>query len=128
MTEGRRRVLRILMQEHRPLGAYDILGIQKDAGQPSQPAIVYRALHFLTEHGFAHRIERLNAYIACSHPSEGHAPAFMICRLCHGVAEAHLSPAKSALGDAARDAGFRIERTVVEAEGVCPKCADPMSV
>ena len=127
MTPGRRKVLGILLQEHRPLGAYDILNILKEAGTRPQPAIVYRALHFLTDHGFAHRIERLNAYIACTHPREGHSPAFMICRMCHAGAEADLSPANGALGAAARDAGFRIERTMVEAEGVCPNCADPIS-
>ena len=130
MTAGRRTVLGILLAKHRPLGAYDILNILnilKEAGTPSQPAIVYRALRFLTEHGFAHRIERLNAYIACTHPSGHHTPAFMICRRCNAVEEAHLSSAKAALGAAAQEAGFQIERTVVEAEGVCPKCADPIT-
>ncbi|MGR3475096.1 MAG: transcriptional repressor, partial [Sulfitobacter sp.] len=28
------------------------------------------------------------------------------------------------LGDAARAAGFRIERSVVEAEGLCPACQE----
>jgi Fur family zinc uptake transcriptional regulator len=57
-------------------------------------------------------------------PSHAHTPAFMICRLCDAVAETHSSPARGALGDAARATGFRIERTVVEAEGVCPACID----
>jgi Fur family zinc uptake transcriptional regulator len=48
----------------------------------------------------------------------------MICRLCDAVAETQSSPARGALGDAARATGFRIERTVVEAEGVCPSCVD----
>ena len=48
----------------------------------------------------------------------------MICRVCDAVAEAQSLPAKGALGAAARAAGFQIERTVVEAEGVCPACAD----
>ncbi|MEQ8492516.1 MAG: transcriptional repressor, partial [Marinovum algicola] len=53
-----------------------------------------------------------------------HSPAFMICRVCDSVAEASATPTRGALGQAARDAGFRIERTVVEAEGVCPACAE----
>jgi Fur family zinc uptake transcriptional regulator len=40
------------------------------------------------------------------------------------VAETQSSPARGALGSAARATGFRIERTVVEAEGVCPACLD----
>jgi ABC-type molybdenum transport system ATPase subunit/photorepair protein PhrA len=45
----------------------------------------------------------------------------MICRLCDAVAEAQ-SPRQGRLGEAARAAGFQIEKTVVEAEGVCPAC------
>ncbi len=75
-------------------------------------------------HGLAHKIERLNAFIACAHPDQIHAPAFMICRLCDSVAEAQSETTRSALTSAAKATGFKIERTVVEAEGVCPGCAE----
>lgn len=122
LTPVRRKVLELLLQEHRALGAYAILDLLRDAGFGSQPPVAYRALDFLSEHGFVHKIERLNAFVACSHPGENHSPAFMICRLCDAVAETQSAPAKGALGEAARAAGFLIERTVVEAEGVCPTC------
>ena len=122
LTPVRRKVLELLLQEHRALGAYALLDLLKGAGFGSQPPVAYRALDFLTEHGFAHKIERLNAFVACSHPGETHSPAFMICRQCDAVAEALSAPAKGALGQAARTAGFRIEKTVLEAEGVCPDC------
>ena len=122
ITPVRRRVLEILLAEHRALGAYDILEQLNKEGLGSQPPVAYRALDFLVKHGFVHKIERLNAFIACSHPGQAHAPAFMICRLCDAVAETQATPSKGALGAAARAAGFRIERTVVEAEGVCPAC------
>ena len=124
LTPGRRKVLEILLQDHRALGAYTILDRLREDGFGSQPPVVYRALDFLAANGLAHKIERLNAFIACVHPSHSHTPAFMICRLCDAVAEAQSSPARGALGDAARATGFRIERTVVEASGVCPACAD----
>lgn len=123
-TPVRRKVLEILLQEHRALGAYAILDKLREDGFGSQPPVAYRALDFLVANGLAHKIERLNAFIACVHPSHAHTPAFMICRLCDAVAETHSSPARGALGDAARATGFRIERTVVEAEGVCPACVD----
>lgn len=122
-TPVRRKVLEILLEEHRALGAYVILDRLRNEGFGSQPPVAYRALDFLVINGLAHKIERLNAFIACAHPHEPHAPAFMICRLCDAVAEAQSSPARGALGAAARATGFRIERTVVEAEGVCPACA-----
>jgi len=124
LTPVRRKVLELLLQEHRALGAYAILDLLREAGFGSQPPVAYRALEFLTEHGFVHKIERLNAFVACAHPGENHSPAFMICRLCDAVAEAQSAPAKGILGDAARAAGFEIEKTVVEAEGVCPACSD----
>lgn len=120
-TPTRRRVLEFLLEDHRALGAYDVLERLVNEGHGSQPPVAYRALDFLVKHGFVHKIERLNAYIACAHPHEEHSPAFMICRLCGSVAEASTS-AKKLMGQAARDAGFNIERTVVEAEGLCPKC------
>ncbi|WP_422075685.1 transcriptional repressor [Tranquillimonas rosea] len=124
LTPVRRRVLEILLERHRALGAYDILETLAAEGLGSQPPVAYRALDFLVKAGFVHKIERLNAYVACAHPGDSHAPAFMICRSCDSVAEAQASLAAGALGDAAKAAGFRIERTVVEAEGLCPACLE----
>ncbi len=124
LTPVRRKVLELLLREHRALGAYAILDLLRESGFGSQPPVAYRALDFLSEHGFVHKIERLNAFVACALPGESHSPAFMICRLCDAVAETQSAPAKGALGDAAQAAGFHIEKTVLEAEGVCPACRD----
>lgn len=123
-TPTRRRVLEILLERHRALGAYEILDILREEGLGSQPPVAYRALDFLVSHGFAHKIERLNAFIACAHAGQRHAPAFLICRNCHAVAEADLAPDAELLSCAAAKAGFVIERTVVEAEGICPNCRE----
>ena len=123
-TPVRRKTLEILLQEHRALGAYEVLDRLRDSGFGSQPPVAYRALDFLVENGFVHKIEKLNAFVACANPGTAHSPAFMICRECDSVAEARSMPARGALGDAARAAGFVIEKTVVEAEGLCPTCVD----
>lgn len=122
LTKGRKRVLEILLQEHRAMGAYDILGLLADEGYGAQPPVVYRALEFLVAHGFVHKIEKLNAYVACAHPGDDHAPVFLICRNCGAVAETSVSM-RATLGAAAISLGFVIETTVVEAEGLCPSCA-----
>ena len=122
LTPVRRRALELLLEEHRALGAYAVLDKLRNSGFGSQPPVAYRALDFLVEHGFVHKIERLNAFVACAHPGASHSPAFMICRKCEAVAEAPASQVKGALGDAADAAGFKIERAVVEAEGICPVC------
>ncbi len=118
-TPVRRRVLELLLEGHTALGAYDILARLSDEGLGSKPPVAYRALGFLVDHGLAHRIEKLNAFVACSKPGVLHDPAFMICRSCHKVAEAEpVMP----LGPQAGEAGFQIEHVVVEAEGLCPAC------
>ena len=127
LTPVRRKVLELLLQEHRALGAYAILDLLREAGFKSQPPVAYRALDFLTENGFVHKIARLNAFVACVHSSVTHTPAFMICRICETVAEARSAPVKAALGAAARETGFQIERISVEAEGVCLNCAGATS-
>lgn len=123
LTPVRRKVLEILLEDHRAHGAYAILDRLREAGFGSQPPVAYRALDFLVAQGLVHRIEGRNAFVACPDPSEPHAPAFMICRICDAVAEARSAPERGALGAAAASEGFRIERAVVEAEGVCPACA-----
>ncbi|QUS35802.1 Fur family transcriptional regulator [Falsirhodobacter algicola] len=124
LTPVRRRVLEILLEEHRALGAYDVLERLAAEGFGNQPPVAYRALEFLVEQGFAHRIRRLNAFAACMHPGEAHAPAFLICRSCNQVAEAPAEPVRAALEQAAGERGFVIERSNIEAVGRCPSCRE----
>lgn len=118
-TPVRRRTLEILLESHTALGAYDLLKRLDAEGFGAQPPVAYRALDFLVEQGFAHKIERLNAFVACMHPREGHDPAFMICRACRSVAETAADPA---LDRGAEAMGFTVETRVVEIEGLCRKC------
>ena len=120
-TPVRRRVLEILAEAHAAMGAYDVLARLNAEGLGSQPPVAYRALTFLVDQGFAHRIERLNAFVACAHPGADHAPVFLICRACGTVAETQ-ADLGGTLGVRAAQSGFRIEQTVVEAQGLCPDC------
>ena len=130
-TPVRRRVLEILAESHAAMGAYDVLARLAREGLGSQPPVAYRALTFLVDQGFAHRIERLNAFIACAHPGQNHgsdhSPVFLICRSCGTVAESE-ADLGSTLGAQAAQSGFRIEQTVVEAQGLCPACQAPAKV
>ena len=126
-TEVRRRTLGILLESHVAMGAYDVLERLKLEGLGSKPPIAYRALNFLLENGFIHRIERLNAFVACAHPGANHHPAFLICSDCGNVAEAAVSPDSDALSRTAEQNGFHIEHTTIEAEGQCPGCLSQVS-
>lgn len=119
LTPVRKRVLEILLESHTAMGAYDVLARLDAEGLGSKPPVAYRALTFLVEQGFVHRVERLNAFIACVHPGSAHDPAFMICRSCGTVAEAQVN---AAMDQTAAQSGFHVEQTVIEAEGLCPSC------
>ena len=122
LTENRRRVLDLLLEEHRPMGAYAILERLRAIGYSAQPPVAYRALEFLMEKGLAHRIESLNAYVACSDPENCTNPAFLVCQVCDRVAEAQADDRPSAAALAAGKIGFAIEQEFREARGTCPSC------
>lgn len=122
LTPVRRRVLEILLERHGAMGAYEVLDRLSEEGYGHQPPVAYRALDFLVEHGLAHRIRRINAFIACAHPGKDHHAAFLICRNCRAVAELPADGLRSALEAGAREAGFGIERVSLEASGLCPGC------
>lgn len=104
------------------MGAYEMLDRLSADGFGNQPPVAYRALEFLVKNGLAHRVRRLNAFTACMHPGEEHAPAFLICRECSSVAEAPAEPVRQALMTQAQSVGFVIERSTVEVLGLCPAC------
>ena len=120
LTPVRKRAFEILLEGHAAMGAYDVLARLDADGFGSKPPVAYRALSFLVDQGLVHRIERLNAFVACAHPGETHDPAFMICRDCGTVAEAQAG--RGPLSASAAQTGFVIEQTVIEAEGLCPSC------
>ena len=122
-TPVRRHALEILLESHAAMPAYGLLKRLDADGFGSQPPVAYRALDFLMGQGFVHKVERLNAYVACMYPHEAHRPAFLICRACRSVAETCASPTPAALLEEAQAAGFAIERSVMEAEGLCRDCA-----
>lgn len=122
LTPVRRRTLEILLEAHRALGAYEVLERLGAEGFGRQPPVAYRALDFLVENGLAHRIQRLNAFVACTGPGDAHSPVFLICRACGSVAEAPGAALRAALEAAASAAGFAVERANIEALGLCPAC------
>lgn len=119
-TPMRRRVLEIILESHRAIGAYDIL--QRLGG--TAPPTVYRALDFLLREGFVHRIDTLNAYAPCFAPARRHATHFLLCTRCGRAAEIEHGALDAALADAADRAGFAVARETVEIAGLCAACAE----
>ncbi|MGB0660677.1 MAG: transcriptional repressor [Mangrovicoccus sp.] len=126
LTPVRRRVLELLCESHVAMGAYDLLERLAVDGLGSKPPVVYRALDFLMAEGLVHRIERLNAYVACHHATTPHTPLLMVCRECRAVSEGSAEVPQAALTAAAEALGFQLERQIIEAEGLCPNCQEAM--
>ena len=87
LTPVRQRVLEIIWQSHRPLGAYAILDVLSGEGHSPAPPTVYRALEFLLMHGLVHRLSSLNAFIGCARPGHPGAGQFLLCTNCGAAAE-----------------------------------------
>ncbi|PTQ72953.1 Fur family transcriptional regulator [Pseudomonas sp. GV071] len=123
LTALRRRVLELVWQSHKPLGAYDILGVLTEQdGRRAAPPTVYRALDFLLENGLVHRIASLNAFVGCNHPAHAHQGQFLICRTCNAAIELSNETISQSIVAGASDVGFTVESQTVEVVGVCSGC------
>ena len=121
LTEPRRRALEMLLRAGQPVKAYDLLPKFHAGGRAAKPPTVYRALEFLERHGMAHRIESLNAYVACRRVGQTHAAAFLICDCCGATAEVE-PRAASDMDAIGGEAGYRLTSITIEAHGLCAAC------
>ena len=121
-TEPRERVLGIIAASAKPLGAYEILEQLSLIAQNPKPPTVYRAIEFWQKHGFIHRIESLNAFIACDAGHRHKGSQFMICDDCGIVIETHLCELPQALKDSTVKNTFMPSRWSLEIHGVCSAC------
>ncbi len=102
--------------------AYDLIAKFGENGAAAKPPTVYRALEFLSRQGFAHRIESLNAYMACRFGAQTHTAAFLICGCCGETQEIE-GIAPTNLHGAAMAAGYTLNGVTVEGRGLCASCA-----
>ncbi|MDT8439440.1 MAG: Fur family transcriptional regulator [Wenzhouxiangellaceae bacterium] len=123
LTPTRRRVLELVIAADGPVKAYDLLDRLKAEQPNAAPPTVYRALDFLLEHHFIHRLESLNAFVSCFHPRHRHDGQFLICDDCGEVTELPDRELAARLRDTARAAGFEPARQVLEIYGRCAACA-----
>ncbi len=126
LTELRRLVLSLILRADGPSTAYQLLDRLKETRRGAAPPTIYRALDFLIEQRLVHKIERLNAYVACTEADpHQHAVQFLICRNCGTVAEIEDRATATALERAAQREGFRPDRAMVELDGTCAVCWHP---
>ncbi|HQT66496.1 MAG: hypothetical protein B7Z78_00220 [Rhodospirillales bacterium 20-60-12] len=122
-TDLRRDILALILQVDRPVTAYQLLEQLQQTRAKAAPPTVYRALEFLLEQHLIHRIERLNAFIACAESGmHMHPVQFLICLRCKAVTEMDDHTISDVVRRAAEAHHFRAEFSTVEVEGLCADC------
>ena len=121
-TAIREKVFRLLAGLDGGIGAYELLEQLKQTEPGAKPATVYRALEFLTEQGFIHKIESSNAFLLCHHFEHHHPAQLLICDQCGTVTELHSHILQDEFNRQAVLQGFAILRQTIEAHGLCKKC------
>jgi Fur family zinc uptake transcriptional regulator len=130
LTPVRARVLGLIADAGRPMKAYDLLELLKPANDRDEgigaaaPPTVYRALDFLLANGFIHKLESVNAFVACHHPNTAqHSVPFLICDRCHSAVELEDEAVVAALDERARALGFMPQAQTLEVHGLCARCS-----
>lgn len=127
LTRNQRHVLDLLLQEKKALSAYTILDRLRTYGFRA-PLQVYRALEKLVELGLVHRLESMNAFIACSHPQceDRSLIAFAICKKCGNVIEFNDEAMANNVKKRMKTIDFRPQGTTLEIRGICAVCQSPV--
>ncbi|ACY83079.1 zinc uptake transcriptional repressor Zur [Edwardsiella piscicida] len=124
LTPQRMEVLRLMAAQQGAISAYDLLDLLRVSEPQAKPPTIYRALDFLLEQGFIHKVESTNSYVMCHHLDEPcHTSALFICHRCGQVHERSADLLQQQLETLAQQAGFTLQHSVIEAHGLCHACA-----
>lgn len=123
-TKNQGLVLDALSKAGTPMSAYDLLDRLRGSGLRA-PLQIYRALDKLVDRGVVHRLESLNAFVACRHEQchDTGLVAFAICETCGHVSEFSDSEVTKRLGAWARKNAFDAAKTTIEMRGECSGCS-----
>ncbi|AVH31456.1 zinc uptake transcriptional repressor Zur [Vibrio fluvialis] len=124
LTSQRKRVFELICASKKASSAYELLEDLKQSEPQAKPPTVYRALDFLMEQGFIHRVESTNSFISCcSCNAHKHFSQLLICDQCGNVIELQDDSLIALLADNAEKHGFKIVNHVIESHGVCQSCS-----
>jgi Fur family zinc uptake transcriptional regulator len=111
-----------LRESARPVSAYEIIDQLRDRATLA-PQTVYRALDRLIASGSAHRLESLNAFVACCQSGHQGAAVFAICENCGTVTEFAEPRAVDALAAWAKKSKYTVRAMTLELRGRCAACS-----
>ena len=125
LSQNQKLVMDVLEKKAAPLSAYMILEELRGDGLKA-PLQVYRALEKLMSYGLVHRLESLNAFIACSHRSceTSGTSAFVICDKCEHVQEISDEIVSAFLTSLAQKTKMKASKSSIELHGICEGCSE----
>ncbi|MEM6546986.1 MAG: Fur family transcriptional regulator [Pseudomonadota bacterium] len=115
-------VLSVLRGQRGAMSAYTLLDELRTTKPTISAPTIYRALAALTECGQVHRLESLNAFIACKDSDRDQGSILSICDDCGAVEESVAPDLLAELSKVAGQSGFAALRHVVEIHGQCASC------
>ena len=110
-----------LQQKKTPQGAYDILDACRAHGFKA-PSQIYRVLNELLEYGLIHKVESLNAFIACKEQHDSGRSIVAICNSCGSVREVPALDLTHQFENFDGWDGFAPQELAVEVKGLCSSC------
>jgi Fur family transcriptional regulator, ferric uptake regulator len=128
MTKNRQAMLDLLLSAREPLSAADA---HDRLGPHADPVTVYRALHYLEDHGYAdsfilhcesHGTKR---YYTASTAAEGSNPAhhhWFHCERCHGFTDLGNCKMDALVREYERENGIEIKTHTLYMTGICARC------
>lgn len=125
LTPQRLEVLRLMSLQKGAISAYDLLDLLRETEPQAKPPTVYRALEFLLEQGFVHKVESTNSYVLCHlFDQPTHTSAMFICDRCGVVREEQAEGVEDIMHSLAAKLGFALRHNVIEAHGLCTQCSE----
>lgn len=125
LTNQRKIVLQIMLQAQKTMSAYDLLDLLKQQEPQAKPPTIYRALDFLLEQGFIHKVESSNSYIVCPHFSHpNHWSILFICDNCKQIIEKNNHEIETHLQLLATQNKFTVRHSIIEIHGLCELCSN----
>lgn len=126
LTRNQGLVQQALTDAESPMTAYQILDSLRADGL-NAPLQVYRALDKLVHYGLVHRLESINAFVACQQHDchDTRRVAFAICDECGHVREFPVASVSKHLEQWAKSEEFELVSTVLELRGRCARCVQP---
>ena len=121
-TPVRQQVFTLMAEHKGAISAYDLLEKLQTFDSKAKPPTIYRALEFLLDNHFIHRIESLNSYLMCCHLGSEHPMQLLICTECKQIIELSDPVIDEAFSLKASQFQFKITNKVLEAHGICNNC------